>query len=248
MEKKKLLIADQSEEFQQALQKCLHEDFDIKLCCEGYETLRVLESFQPDLLVMDMLLPGLDGLSILKELKSQPFEPTVLAIIRYCSDYLLCNLEALQVGYAMVKPCNIQAVANCLRELAMPCREVMSGDVEAYAKRMMLELRFPAHLRGYPCLQEALIEAVQNPGQQMKYLYITAARRCGGNIEQIEKAIRDVIKKGWEHCDDTTWVRYFGVDQNGVPVCPANNVCICTLAEHIRVQMMQPERYFSKIG
>ena len=248
MEKKKLLIADQSEEFRQALQAYLQEDYDIKVCWEGHETQKILQDFQPDLLILDLMLPGLDGLTILKHLRSQSLEPAVLVTTRFCSDYLLYTLEVLHVGYVMIKPCDVQAVATHLLELAVPFRELTGDDVGEFAKKILLELRFPTHLRGYACLQEALLEEIQNPGQQMKSLYLTVARRCGGSMEQVEKAIRDVIKKGWERRNDAVWSRYFGVDQNGVPICPTNNVCICTLAEHVTAEIKKSKRYFSRIG
>lgn len=248
MEKKKLLIADQSEEFRQALQECLQEDYDIQLCWEGHETQKMLDSFRPDLVILDLMLPGVDGLTILKNLKCQNFEPAVLVTTRFYSDYLLYNLEALRVGYVMVKPCDVRAVAAHLLELAVPCRETITGDVEEIAKKTLLELHLPSHLRGYTCLREALIETVQNPGQQMKSLYLTLARRCGCSRDQAEKSIRDLLKKGWERRDDAVWSRYFGVDQNGVTNCPTNNECICTLTEHISAEIKKTQRYFSKIG
>lgn len=248
MEKKKLLIADQSEEFRQALQCYLQEDYEIELCWEGNETEKRLESFRPDLVILDVLLPGVDGLTVLKNLRARGSEAAVMVITRFCSNYLLQNLEALDVGYVMSKPCNLQAVAAHLQEMAAPCRELHAADVQEMVNQVLLQLHFPSHMRGYHCLREAVLEKLQNPNQQMKSLYLTVAGRCGSNMERVEKAIRDVTRKAWERRDDAVWSRYFGTDQNGIPIYPTNNECICTLAEHVRAQMQKSQRYFGKIG
>ena len=104
MEMQKLLIADAVEEFRQALAEEFRGAYRLRVCREGRETLEMILAFKPDILVLDMMLPGLDGVSILEEVSKAGLHPTVLAVTKLPTDYVVNAAVRLGVGYLIFAP------------------------------------------------------------------------------------------------------------------------------------------------
>lgn len=253
MEMKKLLIADASEEFRMAMQEYLQDCYIIQTCKEGNETLQILESFRPDVMILDLLLPGVDGVTLLQEASDRGLHPTVLATTRFYSDYVMEAMERLAVGYVMVKPCELSAVAARLADL-LPHREenceVSQPDMRTVVDNVLRELSFQTHPRGYATLREALLETIRSPGQQVtKTLYPTIGKQCGGNSDQVEHAIRRVIHQAWMYRNQEIWDSYFGIGCDGkVTKCPTNKVFIMTVASRIVAEKPGRDVYLKKSG
>lgn len=78
MDAMKLLIADGNEEFRRALAAELQGAYHVRCCGDGKEALSLLRSFVPDVLVLDLMLPELDGISLLQSAASAGLCPMVL--------------------------------------------------------------------------------------------------------------------------------------------------------------------------
>ena len=251
---KKLLIADASEEFRTVLQEYLQDTYLIKVCREGHETIQAVRSFRPDLMILDMLLPGIDGVTLLQKMESTGLHPTVLAVTRFASDYMIDAVERLGVGYLLVKPCDASAVAARLQDLlrgnlSEQVQEVTQPDLNTLVTNALWELRIPTHPRGYACLREVLLLTLQEPGQQItKILYPAVGKICGGNAEQVEHAIRRLIKQAWACRDEEVWNRYLASVPDASVKCPSNKVFISAVANYILEEHRQSSTYFAQIG
>lgn len=253
MEKKKLLIADAGEEFRMALQEYLQDSYFIRLCREGNETLQALESFKPDVMILDVMLPGVDGVTLLQRAEERGLHTTVMATIRFQSDYVLDALERLDVGYVMAKPCEISAVAvrleDMLAEKQEKIEEVSQPDLCTLVDNALRELSFQTATHGYPTVREAVLEAIRQPNQQVtKTLYPAVGKICGGSEKQVEHAIRRMITRAWAYRDQAVWDRYFGIGAEGtVTECPKNKKFILTLAERIVAENQTGNAYWRRI-
>ena len=98
MDAMKLLIADGNEEFRRALAAELEGAYRIRCCADGKEALSLLRSFVPDVLVLDLMLPALDGISLLQSAVGAGLCPMVLVTSRFYNDYILGVLAELSVG------------------------------------------------------------------------------------------------------------------------------------------------------
>ena len=113
----KLLIADATEEFRLALARQVTGIYLVRCCADGRQALEMIDSFKPDVLVLDMLMPGLDGITILQRTAEMGINPVVLATTRLATEYVLESVGRLGVGYVMVKPCDVKATAARLKDL-----------------------------------------------------------------------------------------------------------------------------------
>ena len=82
MNKRKVLIADSSEDFRCALADTLHGIYHIRTTADGNQAMQLLRSFLPDILIVDLMLPGLDGITLLQHSAESGIRPMVLAFFR----------------------------------------------------------------------------------------------------------------------------------------------------------------------
>ena len=114
----KLLIADDGDEFRQALAETLSKSYIVRTCRSGNQALDLLRSFRPDILVADLILSELDGLTMLQLATDGGIRPKILVTSSHFSPYVQTALERLQVDYIMRKPCSVQAVACRVADFA----------------------------------------------------------------------------------------------------------------------------------
>ena len=232
----KILIADSSEEFCSALSDILEKTHQVHTVSEGFDALHLLQSFRPDVLVLDMMLPGLDGISILQEAARCGLRPMVLATTKYANDFMVEAAARLEVGYMMVKPCDVKATAQRLQDLAEHIRQpvVVRPDSRTVVSNTLLALGISTKLRGYAYLREAILEMMINPGQSVtKELYPAVGKMCGATSIQVERSIRSAIGKAWESRDEAMWQLYFRSASLEKMERPSNAVFISCVADRL---------------
>ena len=242
MNRQKLLIADVGDEFRLALAEYTADTFVVRTCQEGREALQTILSFQPDVLVLDMMLPGLDGVSILQAAADADIRPVVLATTKFASDYLAESAQRLGVEYMMVKPCDVKATASRLKELVERRNVPASAgpDPRNAVSNVLLSLGISVKLRGYAYLREAILETMRCPGQMVtKELYPKVGKLCDGTVVQVERSIRSAITKAWSKRDEDLWSLYFQKGPSGALERPTNAVFISAVAERMMMDGVQ---------
>ena len=238
LRKLKLLIADAGEEFRLALEERLHNTYTICGSGEGNEAMALLRSFRPDVMILDLMLPGLDGITLLQRAAQEGFNPVILVTTRFCSDYVQRCLGLFRVAYLMIKPCEIEATVERLTDLvSMPDRPcICRPDPKILVTNMLLSLGFDAQLKGFSCLVDAIAEKMRDPTQQItKEIYVTVAENSGGNKEQVERVIRSAIGKAFANRDEQLWRICFQTDGQGELRCLSNGTFISCIAARIKM-------------
>lgn len=235
MEMVKLLIADANEEFRMALSEQLEGTYQVRTARDGVEAMELLHTCRPDILVLDLMLPELDGISLLERAAAEGIQPIVLVVTRLQTDYVLEQMSRLQVAYMMMKPCEIKATANRITEMTQQLSKPVFAppDPRNVVSNMLLALSIPPKLDGFSYLRETIVESARNPGQQLfKELYPKAGAYRNADARQVERCIRTAIEKGWLHRDDRIWRLYFPAEGGSPPKKPSNAVFIsCLVAQ-----------------
>lgn len=215
---RKVVIADPMEEFQSALAEALSPAFQVKCCITGSAALELVDSWAPELLILDLMLPGLDGVSLLRQLAQRERRPLVLVATALISPFVQSALEELGVQYAMLKPCPVQAVAARVQEMAGQLLPSPSVQM-CYASAVLSELGLPNGRQGFQHLITGLPLLMRQRDQRLsKELYLTIARANNTSPKGVEKAIRDTIRAGWKSGNREIWQSYFP----GCSRCPKN--------------------------
>ena len=236
---RKVLIADNSEEFAEELADILRGQCLIRSCTTGSQALEQLRRSRPDLLVMDVMLPELDGVSLLQAIRNEGLDVTILVLTRSAVPYVMDAVDRYEVDYVMMKPCKMDALRQRILDLASQEREdrVSMPDMRNTVTNLLLSLRFSTKLRGYSCTREAVLYLMRDPEMSLtKELYPAVAQLCDGNAVQVERAIRGAIKSAWKNKDETIWPQLFSPCADGTIPRPSNAVFLTRLADQLLLE------------
>ncbi len=237
MDKLKLLIAEGAEDFRIALANMLRGAYQVRCCSDGVRARELMREFSPDVMILDLMLPGFDGISLLQWAAEWNIRPMVLATSRFVNDYVATEMSRMGVGYLMLKPCDLSATVARVSDLGQRIRPavVTAPDPASQVSNLLLALGVPTKLRGYAYLREAVILIAENPSQSItKVLYPEVARRCGCAAMHVERGIRSAISTAWSTRDESIWRLYFQPDASGTIQRPTNAAFISRLADSIR--------------
>ena len=240
----KLLIADSSEAFMGMLREQLKEMFEIVSCSDGCDVIPTLRHFNPDILLLDLMLPGCDGLTILESICAMKERPVVLVVSRIFGFYVHDSLERLGVSYAMQKPCDASFVSNRIKELAKyPKSQLLpTAEEEETVHSMLRALGFSSKHFGYRCLVEAICSIAEEPNQlYTKELYPKVGESLGCNWRQVERDIRTAIDSAWETGDLCVWQEFFP-HRTSLNTKPTNSALISTLGQLLNKNMTTQEQ------
>lgn len=238
MKLQKLLLADTSPEFCAALGQMLAGEYELRVCRDGLEALELLGEFRPDVLVTDLALPGLDGLSLLRTAAALTHRPALLATTRISTPFIQEVIGQIGVDYMMLKPCDIRSLAERVRDLSQCDGGHVCAPVQRNAlSSLLLSLNVPAGRRGYTYLEIVIELYRQDPNRSLtKDLYPTAGRVNQSNGPAVERTIRSVIEDAWKDRDEAVWRLYFPVSRSGMVAKPTNRAFIAAVAAALGIQ------------
>lgn len=244
MDALKLLIADSNEEFRLALAEALQGAYYVRSCGDGKTALSLLRSYSPDVFVLDLMLPELDGISLLQTAAVSGICPMVLALTPLVSTYVLDATEQLGVGYLIRKPCDIPATVARIGDLSKKLKPplVTQPDPRSFVSNLLLSLGIPTKLYGYGYLREAILLTARKPGMSItKELYPAVGALCGCNKKNVERSIRSAVASAWKRRDDRIWQLYFPPGPDGIIPRPTNAAFISRLADSLQLNQDSDE-------
>ncbi len=226
---RKLLIADPSEPFTDGLKEVLGNEFDLQICHDGETALETLNAFRPEVLILNLMLPFKDGLTVLQESAHHP--RTILAICPYINTYIKQVSATLGVQYIMIMP-TVSALRVRLMDMIASTadpKEDLSGQTVVH----LHILNFLTHLDGYRQLCVGIPLFAKNPNMRMsKELYPAIAKQLGlADPRTVEHSMRKAICAAWTRRDPVLWAKYFPPKPDGTIPCPTNKAFISRLAE-----------------
>ena len=250
--RKTVLLADANENFRALLQEIIEKSEQFRIIGsvgDGVEALAVIEQSQPDMVVMDTVLPGLDGLSLLHQLKERgTAAPKVIITSVFCTDQVVGEALSLGVSYFLPKPCEgkalLERMTGIFSQPAAP--EDQAGQLKNLVTAVIHEIGVPAHIKGYQYLREAIMIAVDDMeviNAVTKVLYPAVAKRFATTPSRVERAIRHAIEVAWDRGDLETLQKYFGYTVNSTKGKPTNSEFIAMIADRLvlerkRIRMM----------
>ena len=237
----KLLIADGSEELRQALAQALDGEFILQICADGAQASSALRQFQPDILVLDLMVSKVDGMTLLREASLLGLHPLTLVSLPFVSDFILGALHKYEVAYLMTRPCTASALAGQIRELAATLEGAVCTEPEPAIplSTVLLELGLSPRLDGYKYLLQAIPMYMGDTAQALtKELYAAVGHAYNKSINQVERSMRNAIHSAWARGDIGIWRRYFPAAPDGTVPRPCIGEFVARIAAHIGQQEM----------
>ena len=244
-----VFIADSAEDFCTGLTAALQKAGGFRVvgtAGDGEQAVRMVTQQKPDVLVLDMMLPKQDGISVLRAISAAERPPVTLATSRFVTDYVAMTAANLGVRYLMLKPCDMHTLVERLQEIRggenrrAPSRRPGKTDIETMVTGIIHEIGVPAHIKGYQYLREAIIIAVGDMdviNAITKVLYPQVAKTFQTTPSRVERAIRHAIEVAWDRGDLDTLQRFFGYTVSNTKGKPTNSEFIALIADKLQLQL-----------
>ena len=253
MEEIRVILVDDNAELRRAMKSCLERQEGIRVCAEcgnGLEALEAMGKYHADVMVMDIIMPQMDGYCCLEEMHRQQPEhmPQTIVISALGRDDFISRAVDLGARYYMVKPFDMPVLVNRIREVCgvTPTLSITRQTVPGHAVSMdeklaslFLTIGIPAHIKGYQFLREAVKMVVENPdliNRITKELYPGIGRRFNTSASKVERAIRHAIEVAWSRGRIETLNKAFGCRVATREDKPTNGEFIAMIADKMALE------------
>ena len=259
-----VLIADDNKEFCSILNDYLLNQKDIVvtgIAKDGREALELIQQKQPDLVVLDIIMPHLDGLGVLEKLNGMDLDkmPRVIVLSAVGQDKITQQAITLGADYYVVKPFDMDIFTKRIREMfntqdvetkrrtvstQVVEREAAATsrgpiDLETEITSIIHEIGVPAHIKGYMYLREAITMVVNDMellSAVTKELYPSIAKKYNTTASRVERAIRHAIEVAWGRGQVDAINKLFGYTVHNEKGKPTNSEFIAIIADKLRLK------------
>ena len=264
-----VLIADDNKEFCSILNDYLLNQKDVVvtgIANDGREALSLIETKKPDLVILDIIMPHLDGLGVLEKLNTMNLEkmPRVIILSAVGQDKITQQAITLGADYYVVKPFDMDIFIKRIREMfntqtlttnsvnrqpATSQSSILSNtssisynepvDLETEITTIIHEIGVPAHIKGYMYLREAITMVVNDMellSAVTKELYPSIAKKYNTTASRVERAIRHAIEVAWGRGQIEAINKLFGYTVHNDKGKPTNSEFIAIIADKLRLK------------
>ncbi len=263
-ERIKILIADDNKDFCDILYEYLSKQNDLEIvgvAKDGIEAIEVLAQTEPDVMILDIIMPHLDGLGVLEKMNSLdiPKIPKVIILSAVGQDRITQKAINLGADYYVVKPFDFEVFIKRIRQLmgnsdesferrrslreysisSLDSNQKKSISIEAEITNIIHEIGVPAHIKGYLYLRAAIgmvVENIEYLSAVTKELYPNIAEKFNTTPSRVERAIRHAIEVAWSRGKIDTINRLFGYTVHNGKGKPTNSEFIAMVADKLRIE------------
>ena len=267
-EKVSILIADDNQDFSHTLSSYINSQEDMEVIAiakDGNEAIDMLATTSPDVVLLDVIMPHLDGLGVLEKLNMIRIDKKPICIMLSAVGQDKITQKAITLGaeYYIVKPFDIALLIKRIREIKffkpnqVPNNfiaretkqqyiEISNNDtkkeenLEALVTNIIHEVGVPAHIKGYQYLREAIMMVVNDIdviNQITKSLYPKIALKFSTTPSRVERAIRHAIEVAWGRGQQDAVENIFGYTISASKGKPTNSEFIAMIADKLRLEL-----------
>lgn len=252
-EKIRVAIADDNREFVGIVREYLADQPDIEIAGVGYngeEILNIIEAEQPDIVILDIIMPHLDGIGVLEKLNSSQIKrPKIIMLTAFGQENITQKIVELGADYYVLKPFSMEVLLNRIRQLAgtltvqhpvAVAQAIKSHPIDVEVTNIIREIGIPAHIKGYQYLRDAImmiVEEIDLLGAVTKVLYPMIAEKYSTTPSRVERAIRHAIEVAWGRGNMEMINKIFGYTVKLDKGKPTNSEFMAMIADKLRMEM-----------
>lgn len=267
-----VLIADGNENFANSVKSYLSTQDGISVkavATNGRDAFEKMLETKPDVVLMDMIMPYVDGLGVLKKIKNTKLEkqPVIMMTSGMYQQQAAAQASALGADYYMVKPIEFENLADRIREFSLQsstaasdksvhfsknanaAKEYTDYEIERIVTDIIHDIGVPAHIKGYHFIRSAIIMAINDMeviNHITKQLYPDLAKMYKTTPSRVERAIRHSIEVAWNRGYNETAQKLFGYSISSDKGKPTNSEFIAMIADHVKLKISRPVSMLSR--
>lgn len=255
-EKTKILIVDDNPDVRTQLSGMLAGMEEVKLvgaAANGMTAIDMINRFKPDIVLLDIIMPQLDGFGVIEYLNEHDCMPNVIVISALSQENFIMRALEMGVKYYIAKPFECDNIKNRIRDLiAMskgmiparthtltPASGAETRSIDEKISSVFITIGIPAHIKGYHFLREAIKMVVENPdiiNRITKDLYPGIAKHFNTSPSKVERAIRHAIEVAWTRGRIDNINQVFGFNVYNKNDKPTNGEFIALIADKLIIE------------
>ena len=252
-------IADDNERILEILDSIVKRDNELNLvgrACDGESVYRIIKEKEPDVVLLDLIMPKMDGLSVMEKVnrdQSIKKHPKFIVISAIGQEGITEDAFSLGAYYYIMKPFDNDMVLKRVKSVRnhigvadkkgllskMPEENCSREHLENEVTDIIHEVGIPAHIKGYHYLRDAILMIIEDPemlNSITKILYPTIAKRNKTTASRVERAIRHAIEVAWSRGNMEVINKLFSYTVCTGKGKPTNSEFIALIADKIRLQ------------
>ena len=258
MEHLSVAIADDNQRILDMLETVISMDKELNLVGKaknGEEMCQIIKDKQPDVVLLDLIMPKMDGLTVMEQVsqeKNVSKRPYFIVVTAVGQERITEDAFNKGANYYIMKPFNNEMLLNRIKSVRKMFRNnekksedtktenaVRGENLENRVTNMLHEIGIPAHIKGYHYLRDAIIMAVEDMdvlNAITKILYPTVAKKYQTTSSRVERAIRHAIEVAWSRGKLDTLDELFGYTVSTGKGKPTNSEFIALIADTIQLE------------
>ena len=258
MEHLSVAVADDNQRILDMLETVIGMDKDLNLVGKaknGEEMCQIIKTRQPDVVLLDLIMPKMDGLTVMERINQDTSlgkRPYFIVVTAVGQERITEDAFNKGANYYIMKPFNNEMLLNRIKSVRKMFRNndkknediksenaVNGENLENRVTNMLHEIGIPAHIKGYHYLRDAIIMAVEDMdvlNAITKILYPTVAKKYQTTSSRVERAIRHAIEVAWSRGKLDTLDELFGYTVSTGKGKPTNSEFIALIADTIQLE------------
>lgn len=251
-----IAIFENNEEFLSQLKTCIEGEADFTVCAataDGNTAIEVLGRIKPDIAIVDLVLSGKDGISVLKYIKNNCQGCMPIAIGGYMEDKIVNSAIENGAVYYLVKPVDAETVIDRIKDLSRERtidykvapnvrdrRKINSLDEKI--SNIFVTIGIPPHIKGYTYLREGIKMTVEDQSiinRVTKDLYPKIGEKFQTSASKVERAIRHAIEVAWNKGRTDAISSIFGAKVYIGSERPTNSEFIALVADKLLLESLE---------
>ena len=248
MNKIKVLLIDDNESLVDMVKQYFSSHAVIEVsdvAFNGKDGLSLIESKKYDLVLLDLIMPGMDGIKVLEECSKRSIETKILVLTSYNSPEVIRKVSGLGIKYFMLKPFELADLEEKILEYSnnevynKKTIDLYYSDLQLAITKLLHELGVPSHIKGYLFIREGITLIYNDPSLSSaitKELYPVIAKKYDTTASRVERAIRHAIEVSWNRANWELMEDIFGYSVDIDKAKATNSEFIVTLADKLRLE------------
>lgn len=260
MKKISVGVADDNRDFCDLISDYFAGNKEIEICFvanDGIKTIENIKKYKPEVLILDMVMPRLDGVGVLEEINTMEMDsyPKIIVLSAVGQEAFTKKAISLGADYYLVKPLDMKLLEKRIRQVSgkeQPADSRLNkskgiinsdnnnaADLEVEITNIIHEVGVPAHIKGYQYLRDAIsivVNDMEMLGAVTKELYPAIAEKNSTTPSRVERAIRHAIEVAWNRGKLETIDKLFGYTVHNDKGKPTNSEFIAIIADKLRLE------------
>lgn len=247
--KTKILVVDDSNEVRERLRKLLDtmpEAECVGTAANGMTAIEMIGTLKPDIVLLDIIMPQLDGFGVMEYLSDRGVMPETIVISALTQENFIHRAVNLGARYYIAKPFEDENVKSRIRDVIalksgkfVVQPKIKQTSLDEKISSVFISIGIPAHIKGYHFLREAVKMVVENPdsiNRITKELYPGIAKTFATSPSKVERAIRHAIEVAWTRGRIENINQLFGFKVYGKNDKPTNGEFIALIADKLIIE------------